>query len=223
MADSNEHTSILDAYIAPIDGRRNPDGNQNYELCRMYGMHDEIVRLYTSGLKFVTIAHHLQISPQTVSNLINDPLAQARISKLREARDAEAVEIGSRIMEIAPLAVDMVKKALLEGISKGDTDNKKLSAGIRASSLVLDHAHPKTVKTENIHGHVTWEQLQAIKKRRMEKMNADAAASDNKDANASTSEVGTDADAEVSTANEVVSDSNTAIMIVEEKEVQDGR
>jgi hypothetical protein len=150
-----------------VDGRRNPDGNQNYDIVQLWSHHNEIIRYIVAGVSSnVRIAQLVGCTPQTVSNVRNNPLAQARIAELSAQRDAEAIDIGKKIQQIAPLAVDVVRKTLLEALDdEGDTPMSANRARVGATTALglLDHAVPKRVQGTILHGHMTLERINEIK------------------------------------------------------------
>jgi hypothetical protein len=149
-----------------IDHRRNPDGNQTYDVTRLWESHGEVCRLIAAGVKSnIKIATLLGITPQTVSNIRNSPIAQAKIAELIAARDKDAMDVARRVAELAPLAVDVMKQNLQYALNddSGSIDLAKL--GQSAAADVLSAALPKKVQGTIIHGHMTLRRIEEIKKK----------------------------------------------------------
>jgi hypothetical protein len=151
--------------IEKVDNRRNPDGNQNYDVTRIWESHNEIIRLLVAGVSPTAIARTLNITTQTVSNVRNSPLAQQRISELAAQRDAEAIDIAKRVAEIAPLAVDVLKKHLVDALDNDENDKDVARIGTTAALGLLDHAVPRKVEGRVLHGHMTLDRINEIKQK----------------------------------------------------------
>jgi predicted transcriptional regulator len=119
------------------------------------------------GMKPREIAEQVGCTTQTVSNVCNNPVIQTEvIAPISAGRDAAAKDIVARLQEVAPLAIDLVKKTI-ETVSDSQdnmADPKMLSVGIRAALGTLDYVVPKQVQGHVV-GHVTYEQLQEMKHR----------------------------------------------------------
>jgi hypothetical protein len=149
-----------------IDRRRNPDGNQNYDITKLWFHHNEIIRLAVAGVKSgVEIARLVGCTPQTVSNVLNSDLARARIEELTMLRDAEAIDIGKRIAEALPLAVDVLKRSMVDALDDMNHDTDVTALGIRAASTLMEHGVPKKTQSEVIHGHITLQRIKEITNR----------------------------------------------------------
>jgi hypothetical protein len=149
-----------------IDHRRNPDGNQTYDVTRLWEHHGEICRLVAAGITSnVRIAALLGCTPQTVSNVRNSALAQAKIAELVAARDQDSIDVAKRIAELAPLAVDVMKMNMQAALNDDidSLDVRKL--GQVAAAGILDHAIPKKVQGTILHGHMSLSRIEEIKKR----------------------------------------------------------
>lgn len=147
------------------DKRFNPDGNQTYDICHLWESHHEIKRLLLLGYKNVDIARIVGCTPQTVSNIRNNPLMREQLVEMEGRRDEEAISIGKRVMDAAPIAIDLLTQSMESAMDNEGDDKDVRSQGVRSAIAVLDHAHPKTTNAAIIHGHVTLGQIDAIKKR----------------------------------------------------------
>jgi DNA-binding MarR family transcriptional regulator len=71
-----------------VDHRRvDPEERTTYEAKRLWQLHHEIINLDVLGYKQVDIAKILNVTPQTVSNVLNSGLAKEKLVELRAARD----------------------------------------------------------------------------------------------------------------------------------------
>lgn len=149
-----------------IDHRRNPDGNQNYDITKLWFHHNEIIRLAVAGVKSqVEIARLVGVTSQTVSNVLNSDLARARIEELTMRRDADAIDIGKRIAEALPIAVDVLKRSMLDAMDDSEHDPAITALGVRAASTLLEHGVAKKTQSEVIHGHITLQRIKEITNR----------------------------------------------------------
>ena len=141
---------------------RLPTGNRQYQISRVWDVHQEIMRLAVTGMKSVDIAQMLGISPAMVSYTLNSAIVQRQLDIMRAARDVDAIQVSKRIHELAPEAVEAL----------GDLLNSEVpQIRLGAAKDVLDragHAAVKTLRTENLHAHFTKEEIDDIKKRAME-------------------------------------------------------
>ena len=87
-------------------------GNSTYALTQLQERHHEILRLVALGLKNTQVADRLNITPQTVSNVINTPLAQAKLRLLRNRRDSQTVNVAEKIKDLEPVAVGVLEECL---------------------------------------------------------------------------------------------------------------
>ena len=141
---------------------RLPTGDRKYNIQNIWEIHHEIVRLTIMGMKNIDIANHLGVSPVMISYTLNSPVVKRQLEGLRAARDLGAVDIAKQIKELLPKAV-----RVLEDCMDSELPNVKLAAAKDA----LDrggHAAIKTVRTENLHGHFTLDEINDIKKRARE-------------------------------------------------------
>jgi len=145
-----------------VDHRRNPDGNQNYDITRIWEHHSEVIRLLSLGWKAIDVAAELGIHPQTVSNIRNNPLAQAKIRELQGARDDEAASILKRVRQMAPQALDVLGISL-DTAEQNPTDLDAAKEGIKSARTILEHAIPKRIEGKIVHGHITYSQVEKMK------------------------------------------------------------
>lgn len=144
------------------------DEEKCYHIEKMWDHHHAIIRLLVASNGLYTnkqIADMVGCTDQTVSNVRNSSLGKARLAQLHKQADDEAIALGKRIMETAPLAVEMLEKQINDGLESDREEKEVRSQAVRASLGILDHAHPKTLKKQELHAHVTLEQLNEIKER----------------------------------------------------------
>ncbi len=144
------------------DKRRKPPGAKNsFVVSEMWERHHEIVRRLALGQKNVEIAKALGISEVSVSQVKNSPVVQEKLMTMTERMDNEAVDVGKRIRELAPLAIKT-----LEGVLEDAEDTIPIAAKIKVAQDVLDragHAAIKKVQGSMLHGHFTRDDLEEIK------------------------------------------------------------
>mgnify|MGYP001598133093 FL=1 len=134
---------------------------RRYDVKALWERHHEIIRQVVLGRSNGEIAAELQITPQTVSNVRNSPLAQEHVQALSNARDNETVDIARRIEEFAPVAL-----SLLEDIVSGRVDGASVALRAKYASAHLGRAgYGEVHKVHALHGHVTGAELESIKAR----------------------------------------------------------
>lgn len=139
---------------------RNPTGEREYQIEKMWNVHHEISRLLLLGMKNVDIARQLNVSEVMVSYTKNSALVQRKLDIMSGARDHDAVTISNRIKELAPKAVEVMEGLL---------DSEVEMIQFRAAVDILDRAGHGAVKKEiSLHGELTEADLIDIKNRARE-------------------------------------------------------
>lgn len=164
LFDENSSLSLLDSLpaspdVREKDGRFSDLGNQGYSVKRVWESHKEIMRRVLLGQKNVEIAKALGITPQTVSNVRNNPLVREQLSMLESLRDNRTVDISRDIKELSPLALAVMKAAM-------EDPGSPWGVKVRAAMDLLDRSGnqaPKQVQV--LHAHLTHEAIQDIKDR----------------------------------------------------------
>ena len=134
-----------------VEGRR--------EEANFWDSHHEIVRRLLLGQKAVDIARDLGITPQTVSNVRNNPLVVKQLADMHEKRDSDATAVANQIKEVAPMAVQVLTEAMSDKSSPWN-------AKIMAAKDVLDRAgHAPIHRSESVTTTLTFEEITAIKER----------------------------------------------------------
>lgn len=154
-------------YKENLDKRRRlPDApKKSFEPTQMWDRYQEIARRIMLGQKNVQIANDLDLAAETVSYVRNSDIVQAQLKKLQARANDEAVDISTRIKELAPTALQV-----LSDLINGKVDGETVPARVRAmhAEKLLDragHAAPKEVRNLNLHGHYTAEDIARIKER----------------------------------------------------------
>jgi len=150
-----------------VDKRRVPEGTprKSWEVTEMWDVHKEIARRIVLGQKNNVIAEALNCSYQLVSNVRNSPVIKEHTEIMQGAADAECVDVARRITEMAPAALDVLETILTE--KEGQAS---LALKLKTAESILDRAgHSKIQKTQNLHAHLTGDQLNAIKERAIQK------------------------------------------------------
>ena len=144
----------------PVGDRRfSPEGNQTYTVKKIWESHKEIMRRVLLGQKNVDIARALGITPQTVSNVRNNPLVRDQISLLEDIRDNRAVDISRDIKELSPIALKVMETAMQD-------PGSPWGVKVRSAMDLLDRAGWQAPKQVNVvHAHLTHEAIQDIKDR----------------------------------------------------------
>lgn len=136
------------------------------DVKKVMNMHHEIVRLMVLGYKDVDIARTLDCTPATIRNVRKNPIIQQRLREMNLERDKSAVEMGSRLREIAVDAVDVIEEAI---------NDDSLSLSVRADKgfKVLDRigfGPVHNIKGQVNHALFTREDIEDIKRRAREAM-----------------------------------------------------
>jgi len=141
--------------------------SRTWKVNEIWEMHHEVIRLLLIGMKNVDIAKKIGITEVQVSNIKNSPVVQDRLSLMKAARDVKAVDISRDILEVAPKALELLKK-VINGETIIDDKRPSVNAMIRTSESLLDRAGfgaVKKVATQNEHVYYTAEEIEALKAR----------------------------------------------------------
>lgn len=120
----------------PTDHRRNPAGNQHYDIKQMWERHHQIARLLVLGWSNKQVASHLSITPQTVSNARNNPEVKRQIDLLSARADNSVVDVSKRIQDLAPRALGVMEEVM---------DDAEFSTKRLAAKDILEMAGYKAV------------------------------------------------------------------------------
>lgn len=158
-----------------VDKRRRIPGQpkKGFEVSQMLDIYQEVIRRIVIGQKNVAIANELGITPQTVSYIRNSEIVQAKLGVMHAAADHETISVAARIKELAPEALKIVETLVVDG----KLDGEKIPAKLRAhhAESLLDragYAPAREVRSMNLHGHYTKDDIEALKKRARENASA---------------------------------------------------
>jgi len=91
-----------------VDRRRaEPEDRKTYDAKAMWQRSHEVVNLAARGMKQVDIAKLLDITKETVSNILNSELGMQKLSDVRGERDLEAKKVTERIRKLTEKALDV--------------------------------------------------------------------------------------------------------------------
>ena len=123
--------------------------------------HHEILNLSLLGLKNVDIAAQLNVTPQSVTQIVNSSLGQEKLRMMRMSRDAEAFDVRKELDKLLPQAVE-VYQHILSKDSEASLGLKKKTA----DTLILDVAgHRAPTKFQGAVVHLDSAMLDELKKR----------------------------------------------------------
>src|SRR3972149_6766762 len=94
-----------------------------YELAKLGARHKEIMYRHLLGQKGTDIAHALMLNKHTVYTIINSPLFQREVARLRPAPEATVVDIPRRsgiIERFAEVAPAIAERLVDIGMNGGD-------------------------------------------------------------------------------------------------------
>ncbi len=163
---TSERIQLASEYIGYKPDRRfarTQNRRKKYEIGQLWDIHHEIIRRVSLGDKGADIARDLGVTPTMVSYTRNSRIAQDKIEIMRGAMDADTVDLGIRIKNLAPKALD-----LLEQVIGGNGSGKEATIGLRvgAAKDMLDRAGFGAVKkTMGLHAHLSPEDIERIKQR----------------------------------------------------------
>jgi len=152
--------NMLEAY--KHDRRFKP--NRKYDVKQLWESHHEILRQIVLGRNNHAIAEDLNITPQTVSNVRNNPLAKQRIEELSTRRDNDTMDIVKKMEEFAPIA-----EQLLEDIVSGKFDGASLALRAKYADKALGRVgYGEVRKIQSLHGTLSRDDIEDIKARALQ-------------------------------------------------------
>ena len=173
MLDSAEEDNVVSTRgteedFETRDKRRRIPGQpkKSFEATQMWDSYQEIARRIVIGQMNTEIANDLGVTPQMVSYVRNSPIVMEKIDTLQTAADGDTVNIASRIKSLAPHAMKVIEDLIITG----QVGTEKIPAKLRANHAekLLDragHAAPREVRSLNLTGHYTSDELEEIKAR----------------------------------------------------------
>lgn len=143
------------------DERFKPAGEEKeYSLAKMRDHQQEILRLLSTGMKPHVIAKILDIHPQTVSNVRNDPLAQAMLGMLHAERNITISKTAERVDALAPLAAE-----IFEDIMTDDDADQSLQYRVARDTLKANGILVETKKIIGDSPYLTGDEVTDLKDR----------------------------------------------------------
>ena len=140
----------------------NRDSSSSYNIKSLWQRNHEIIGLKLQGHSNKDIALMLDVTPQTVSNTLNSEMGIEKISKMREKRDEEYIDVSKRTSELLEKAMK-----IYEEIFDSPTVSYNLKKAA-ADTVVMDiggHRAPTKVQTQNIQTTATLEEIESFKQR----------------------------------------------------------
>ena len=148
-----------------MDRRRRPETRKTYQVQELWQSHREIINLAATGMKQVEIAKVIGVTPQTVSNTLNCGKGSEKLLEIRESRDAVYKEVTDRISSLAPKALKIMERIMLN-----EEQDPQISPflQLKAATGLLDRAgHSPVKKEESVHKHfhLGLDELEELKRR----------------------------------------------------------
>lgn len=144
-----------------MNGDRRFVEERRYNIQSLWERHHNAIRLIALGHGNKEIAEVLEVTPQTISNIRNSPIAKSRIEQFREMLDAETLDINRRIQEFAPVALE-----LIEGVISGDFPEAPIALRAKHAAAHLARAgYGEVKKIASINTYLSREDIERIKER----------------------------------------------------------
>jgi len=132
-----------------------------YNVKNLWEVHHEILRRLALGQTSTQISNALGVNKLTVSNTRNSVLGREKLEAFRQAMDAEALDIGTRIQQFAPKALKV-----LEDIIEGNYEEASLALRAKYASQHLGRAgFGEVKKVASISRTLTRNDIERIKER----------------------------------------------------------
>lgn len=103
-------------------------GHATYDVKHLDERREEIARQIALGRTNVQIAENLGCTPQTVSNIRNNPIIAAVIDTFRGQRNAKVSKIVDEIIDVAPTAIRLLRNTLTLEQNKDDETGASMAA-----------------------------------------------------------------------------------------------
>lgn len=134
-----------------------------YNIKSLWSNHEQMLRMVALGHSNEYIAEVTGVTPQTVSNVRNSPVAKPTLERFRGQLDSEAVDIGARIQEFAPKALEV-----LEGIITGEIESPVAVRAKYASAHLGRAGFGEVHKVASINTHLSRDDIEQIKARALD-------------------------------------------------------
>jgi hypothetical protein len=133
-------------------------GNKTYDIRRMWEQHHEIIRQVVLGRTNVAIAADMDLTPQTISNVRNNPVAQQVIATHMVKRDESVADIVRQMEAFSPVA-----EKLLEDIISGKMDASLSLRAKYADKHLGRTGYGEVRKIQSLHGTLTKDDIDDLK------------------------------------------------------------
>lgn len=134
-----------------------------YNIKSLWTNHEQMLRMVALGSSNEDIALACGVTPQTVSNVRNSPISKQKLTQLRTQLDAETIDIGARIQEFAPIALQ-----LLEDVITGKVESPVAIRAKYASAHLGRAGYGEVKKIAAISTHLSRDDIEAIKERALQ-------------------------------------------------------
>lgn len=146
-----------------VDKRFSGSGRK-YQIQALWDLHHEILRFALLGWKHIEIAKELGVTGATVSNCLNSEIGRRHLELMRNARDAESIDLATEIRNYAPKAFK-----LLTELMDNDTTATKERIAIAMDNLNrAGYMPPKVIEGHFVHAHLSRQEIDEIKSRARE-------------------------------------------------------
>lgn len=103
------------------------DSSRYYEVKTVQVRHQAMIRLKAAGLTNIEIAEILKVTPQNVSDVLNSPLVQDRLSELQGDLDNNLIEAHKNLERLAINATEHCRKILQDEVESSQTLKTKVA------------------------------------------------------------------------------------------------
>jgi len=144
--------------------------DKDYNIKRIWDHHEQIINaLVATNGKFtnIEIAQLVGCTPQTVSNVRNDPIIRRKIESMQKQANADAIDISKKVREMFPLASKVLTNVMKLAETEeqvADLDPRIISQAVRSANTIIDHAHPKVADIAPQRNFISLTQINEIKR-----------------------------------------------------------
>lgn len=159
---SQEKTKGLYGFEIREFDKRCTDRATKWDIKRLWQRSHEIIRLALTGMSQVDIAKVLNICPGSVSNTLNSPIAQEKLSKMRKELDTNTINVSLEVSRLAEKAI-----ATYDEILDNETVSLKLKKET-ADTILMDlggHRSPTKIDSRQFSMTATLEEIEEFKQR----------------------------------------------------------
>lgn len=144
------------------DLRRKDETRKTHNVKQLWQRSHEILNLAVRGMKQVEIAEILDLTPQTVSNVLNSDLGMQKLSDMRKERDEDTYDAVKEIDKLTEKALNVYHE-IFDDDSEGRSLKKKTADTI---TLELSGLRvPTRIESKTFNTVATLEEIEEFKKR----------------------------------------------------------